>query len=478
MNNKITFVQKKVCILFLFLLGITAIYAQNNNGTIDVAGDIAFVAYHNDDDGFSFLLLDNCTVNTLITFIDEEADNTGNFNGTSEGELVWTNTESNTIPKGTVIHVTDADDNSAGINATLGSIYENDEGTPDYVGFNTSTTNDQIYAVLGRRVDSPPNILAFVGSTAIGSLTHGLSGTGLTNGTTGHILSLTPVEGYYSGTTTFNGTLAEVTAAVNNSVNWTSFSSATFPGDVPNTFDGSAFAPPCVLDNASFSYATVAYCINGADPTPTITGLAGGTFSSTPSGLSINSSTGTIDVSGATPNIYSVTYTTTGTCPNSLDVSITIETLDNTVNNASCTLTANQTSATYQWYACPSTLLTGETNQSFSPSITGDYKVEITKGNCVIDSQCISITSLSLNTTEFKRNSNFSLYPNPSSDIIEIKCQIGGDFQIVNILGEIVKTLSIEPNIETSVNISNLKEGIYLVKSVRSKRTKKLIIKK
>ncbi|MFT7614260.1 MAG: hypothetical protein ACI9J3_003242, partial [Parvicellaceae bacterium] len=41
------------------------------------------------------------------------------------------------------------------------------------------------------------------------------------------------------------------------------------------------------LDNASFSYSTSAYCLYASDPTPTITGLGGGTFSST-GGLSIN----------------------------------------------------------------------------------------------------------------------------------------------------------------------------------------------
>ncbi|MAQ75160.1 MAG: hypothetical protein CL613_02365, partial [Aquimarina sp.] len=81
-------------------------------------------------------------------------------------------------------------------------------------------------------------------------------------------------------------------------------------------------------DDASFSYGATTYCVNNADPTPTITGLAGGTFSST-AGLSINASTGQIDVSASTPNTYTVTYTTAGSCPNSSNVSVTINALDN-----------------------------------------------------------------------------------------------------------------------------------------------------
>jgi len=61
------------------------------------------------------------------------------------------------------------------------------------------------------------------------------------------------------------------------------------------------------LDDASFSYSTSSYCSDASDPSPTITGLSGGSFSSTV-GLSI-ASNGTIDVSASIPNIYSVTYT-------------------------------------------------------------------------------------------------------------------------------------------------------------------------
>ncbi|WP_034062622.1 T9SS type A sorting domain-containing protein [Lacinutrix jangbogonensis] len=83
-------------------------------------------------------------------------------------------------------------------------------------------------------------------------------------------------------------------------------------------------------DNASFNYDAPAYCADDVDPTPTIAGLAGGTFSST-SGLTINSSTGLLDVSASTPGIYTVTYTTVGVCPNSEVFSITVNAIP-TVN--------------------------------------------------------------------------------------------------------------------------------------------------
>jgi len=73
------------------------------------------------------------------------------------------------------------------------------------------------------------------------------------------------------------------------------------------------------LDNASFAYSASSYEPTDADPTPTITGLTGGTFSGT-TGLVINSTTGEIDLSASTVANHTVTYDTTSSgssvCPN------------------------------------------------------------------------------------------------------------------------------------------------------------------
>ena len=71
-----------------------------------------------------------------------------------------------------------------------------------------------------------------------------------------------------------------------------------------------------VLTSAAFSYAKSSYHQDEADPTPTITGTPGGTFSATPSGLSINASTGTIDLSASTIQPYTITYTVSGVSAN------------------------------------------------------------------------------------------------------------------------------------------------------------------
>ena len=118
------------------------------------------------------------------------------------------------------------------------------------------------------------------------------------------------------------------------------------------------------LDDPSFSYGAASYCADDSDPTPTITGLGGGTFSSSPTGLSINASTGAIDVSASTPGAYTVTYTTAGTCPNSSGVSVTINALDDaSFSYASASYCVNA--------ADPSPTITGLGGGTFTSSPAG-----------------------------------------------------------------------------------------------------------
>ena len=66
----------------------------------------------------------------------------------------------------------------------------------------------------------------------------------------------------------------------------------------------------------SFTYPNNSYCNTDADPSPTITGTPGGVFSVSPSGVTLNPSTGVIDLSSSTTGgVYTITYKTPGaTC--------------------------------------------------------------------------------------------------------------------------------------------------------------------
>ena len=79
------------------------------------------------------------------------------------------------------------------------------------------------------------------------------------------------------------------------------------------------------IDDPSFSYTSGTYCFSGSNPTPTITGTAGGTFSSSPVGLVfLSTTTGEINLGASTLNTYAITYTTSGSCPSNSNVNVTV----------------------------------------------------------------------------------------------------------------------------------------------------------
>jgi hypothetical protein len=78
--------------------------------------------------------------------------------------------------------------------------------------------------------------------------------------------------------------------------------------------------------NPSFTYPSTTYCQTSANPVPTFGAGANtsGTFTATPGGLSINASTGVINLSASAVNSYVVKYVTPGPCPDSATANITI----------------------------------------------------------------------------------------------------------------------------------------------------------
>jgi hypothetical protein len=190
------------------------------------------------------------------------------------------------------------------------------------------------------------------------------------------------------------------------------------------------------LDNASFSYSASSDCVTAPDPTPTITGLAGGTFSST-GGLSINASSGTMDVSTSTPGTYLVTYTTSGTCANSSSVSVTINGLD----NASFSYSASSYCADD---SDPTPTITGLAGGTFSStgglsinaasgtmdvstSTPGTYSVTYTTAGTCANSSSVSVTINGLDDASFSYSAS-SYCTDDSDPIPTITGVAGGTF--------------------------------------------------
>jgi gliding motility-associated-like protein len=159
-------------------------------------------------------------------------------------------------------------------------------------------------------------------------------------------------------------------------------------------------------DDASFSYASTTYCEADNNPTPTITGTNGGTFTISPTGT-INSSTGEINIALTGVGTYTIYYNTTSAgnpCPSTDSMQVTIVP-QNTINinpvnpiclNDTLNLSANTTgTGTVTWYAdAAGTIIIGTGNPlTYVPTSGGSFTIYANNvGSCSSEIDSVTIT--------------------------------------------------------------------------------------
>ncbi|MEX2485692.1 MAG: SBBP repeat-containing protein [Brumimicrobium sp.] len=121
-------------------------------------------------------------------------------------------------------------------------------------------------------------------------------------------------------------------------------------------------------------------------------------------------------------NTATDTLTNVAGCDSIITLDLTINTVDVSVTNNDPTLTSIATGASYQWINCNNndSLISGETNQSFTPVENGSYAVIVSQNGCTDTSSCYAVVTVSLDMT--KDNKSFIVaYPNPSTGVFNIE---------------------------------------------------------
>ena len=162
----------------------------------------------------------------------------------------------------------------------------------------------------------------------------------------------------------------------------------------------------------------------------------------------------------------SATYTTSNAagCDSTVTLDLTINpTPDNSITQNGGSLTATQTGATYQWIDCDNFFVPviGEVNQTFFPSLSGYYAVEVTIGDCSSTSECRLVEFTGIDEFE----PLISVHPNPTKDEVTLSIGtelLGTGFVVTDNAGRIILTDTFKSTKQT-VNLSGFNNGVYFI---------------
>lgn len=136
--------------------------------------------------------------------------------------------------------------------------------------------------------------------------------------------------------------------------------------------------------------------------------------------------------------------------------------IDTSVTVAGVSLTANESASgtTYQWYDCSTNILVpGAINAEFTPIVNGSYYAEISKGGCVENTNCYTVTSIGLN--ELTNFPQVRLFPNPAQNEIRVTSEKTiQQISLFNQMGQMVFAATIFST-TANINIEQLPSGVY-----------------
>jgi hypothetical protein len=145
------------------------------------------------------------------------------------------------------------------------------------------------------------------------------------------------------------------------------------------------WAPPCEtglwtdMDHTNTIYYIIEYPVCNTTFS-SITEIACDSYTS-PSGKTYTSS-----------DTYKDTIQNIAGCDSIITINLTVNSVNSSITRSGPILTADQTGCTYQWLNCPEmTTIDGAINQSYTPSLNGEYAVTVSDNGCIRTSDCFNI---------------------------------------------------------------------------------------
>ncbi|MFA7274046.1 MAG: T9SS type A sorting domain-containing protein [Crocinitomicaceae bacterium] len=168
--------------------------------------------------------------------------------------------------------------------------------------------------------------------------------------------------------------------------------------------------------------------------------------------------------------IYNDTVFGANTCDTIYTIDLTIDAVDLTVSDAGNVITSAQVGGTYQWIDCATgDPIAGANQQSFTPTVNGNYAVVVGLNNCFDTSNCTAITTIGL--TENELNNRLAVFPNPSNGTFQVTVNAANatdlKVELTDATGKVVNTSYHKANgtqTTLDINATRLETGMYLLK--------------
>lgn len=156
---------------------------------------------------------------------------------------------------------------------------------------------------------------------------------------------------------------------------------------------------------------------------------------------------------------YQAVFQNVAGCDSTVTLNLTVVNHDLSISANETTLTVAELKGTYQWYNCASGAAVLNANQqSFTPSSTGEYKVEVSDQGCTQLSECTAVNVVT-STSLLER---IAVFPNPTDGLTTVSISSErGMMRIRDISGKMLAEYDLL-NGENELNISG-SPGIYFL---------------
>ena len=228
-----------------------------------------------------------------------------------------------------------------------------------------------------------------------------------------------------------------------------------------------------VVENVSAAWESFETICEGEslDLNDLLTGTTGGTWSGNGVIGSLFDATG---LNGSVTISYEVG---SGNCSDEMSQTITVIVIDEPeVEEDNGVLTSSVSGDNYQWYLNGNPIA-GATDQSYAPTVSGDYSVTVIEEGCSATSGDFMYEVLSI---EKLVKSSISIYPNPASTLVTVEMDetLVSGFTVVSLQGTLISTNK-SSNV-VYLDVTNYEKGVYLINFISTERvylyTTKLIV--